>query len=227
MTKILMKMYLGLAILILYSCTLLGQNNSISYQAGYFHYNKFNLGGIRQSLLFKHHFSDRFYTSFGVFVGSATGNSVSETINDQYLLQTHFNNVTNYFGVDAFLHSKKISNGIRNDVGWGANFGYKIFSFKKINFDIFLGAYKVKTKAIIRPIVEELTFISPNGVETSYIVPIPVYHHYKAYYILFGFGADMTISKKVMLNTKFQYESDIFTGSGYNYGGSLGLSYQL
>ena len=227
MTKLLSKMYLGLVILVLCSSTLFGQNNSFSYQIGYFHYNKFNLGGLRQSLLFKHYFNDRFYTSFGLFVGSAKGWSVTETINDQYLLQTYFNNVTTYFEVDAILHSKNISNGIRNDVGWGANFGYKILSFKKINIDIFSGAYKVKTKAIIRPIVEELTFISQNGIEKSYIVPIPVYHHYKAYYILFGFGADMTISKNVMLNTKFQYETDIFTGTGYNYGGSVGLCYQL
>ena len=212
------------------------QSNSIKYYAQYYNYGLNDLGGIRQTLAYSHGLSKKLSIELQVFTGSGRGKDISSNFNKDFIVLSE-NNAGN---VPDFLNSfndyyegiysyKRISNGLKQDNGWGISLNYKLLQFSKFDLNFSIGYLVYNTKAIIRDNIIDVKISVPNypsikDYEIRY--PAAVHMNYDDGAAI----ANVNISYKFQnrlslgLSTNFNYS---MWNSGLDLGLGLSLTYNL
>ncbi len=212
------------------------QNNSIKYCAQYYNYGLNDLEGIRQTLAYSHGLSKKLSIELQVFTGSGRGKDISSNFNKDFIVLSE-NNAGN---VPDFLNSfndyyegiysyERISNGLKQDNGWGISLNYKLLQFSRIDLNFSLGYLVYNTKAIIRDNIIDLKISDPSDPSIKdYEIRYPAAVHMN--YDDGAAIANVNISYKFQnrlslgLSTNFNYS---MWNSGLDLGLGLSLTYNL
>lgn len=171
-----------------------------------------------------------------MFTGSGRGKDISSNFKKDFVVLSK-NNAGN---VPAFLYLfneyyegiysyERISNGLKQDNGWGISLNYNLLQFSKIDFNFSLGYLVYNTKAIIRDNIIDLKISDPNkpaikDYEIRY--PAAVHMNYDDGAAI----ANVNISYKFQnrlslgLSTNFNYS---MWNSGLDSGLGISLTYNL
>ncbi|MCB9308833.1 MAG: hypothetical protein H6567_02095 [Lewinellaceae bacterium] len=199
--------------------TLNAQNYGFGYNIGYVYQQKFNLSGVRHAVFIKHNFNKTVDISVGLCMGSGKGIDISESLDDDYLI-----NHTDSEGIKSI---KKTSQGISNYNAWNTIFGVKILEKKRWNFRVLGGFSKFKSEAILRPLEETIILKDNTSISREYTYPVPLYHNYSAWYLCAGLNTQYKLFNELSFEFYSMYEHDVFTNSGHNIALSLGFLYQI
>lgn len=219
-----------------FSNGLMAQFNSVKYFGQFYSYAINEMEGIRQTLTYSHRLSNKISIEGQIFTGTGRGKDISNNFQKDFALITNenYNNLPSFFIGNAVIYEgiysyKRISNGLKQDNGWGLSLNFLLIDKSKLTFDISIGYLSLETKSILRDNIIDLRVTSNfNSEITDYQIIYPTSIHLK-----FRDGAGFTrlnascrLANRISmgLNCNLNYS---FWGTGLDYGGGLGFTYYL
>ena len=215
---------------------LVSQTNSIKYFGQHYNYNLNKMSGVRQTLLYSHGLSKKISFEIQVFTGTGRGKDISNNFSEDFILMSKNNtqNVPeflisfdeNYEGIHNY---QRISEGLKQDNGWGFSINYLIIQKSKLNLELSFGYLKYNTKTIVRNNIIDLKITLPTDptikdYQISY--PASIHMNYND-----GAGFSMICANyKIKDRLSFGGNCNVnysLWGSGLDIGLGLGLVYIL
>jgi hypothetical protein len=191
------------------------------------------MNGIRQSLSYHHPIVKKISIEVQLFTGSGKGKDVSKDFQKDYVLMSkaNFENVPQalrpYNLFFEGIHSyKRISDGLRQDNGWGLTLHYKLMERKKLWINVGLGYLMYSTQSIVRNSVMDINISNPKtlgDVLQNYRIfyPASIYSDYKDGSAISTFQINYTLTERLMLGVGLNINRSFWNhyfniGSGIN-----------
>ena len=219
-------------------CTgLWAQNGEIKYFSQYYGYGINNMSGIRQTLSYAYAIGKRLSVETQVFAGSGRGKDISHNFQRDFVLisKNNYDNVPEFlfpaYSINDGIHSyQRISNGLRQDFGWGVSLNYLTYQKGPFSIDFSIGYIVYQTKAIVRDNIIELKITSPIYPEiiSDYRIDYPatIYMNYRDGAVFARSCFNYRIKDRLSLSLNANVNQSLW-GSGLDIGGGIGLSYKL
>lgn len=230
------RIILSLCYIILGTC-ISAQSGSIKYFGQFYNYGLSDMAGVRQTLTYAHPLSNRLLFEVQVFAGNGRGRDISHNFKRDFILFSKDNAdnipgfLAEFFPYYEGIHSyQRISNGLRQDYGWGLSLNYLIYKKGKFSSDISLGYLVYQTKTIVRDNIVEIKITSttfPNTI-TDYQITFPpsIFMNYRDGAGFARACINYNIKHRLSLSLNVNINQSLW-GSGIDTGGGIGFFYLI
>lgn len=231
-----LKMILCIFTALKFSLALNAQNSGLNYFAQYYNYGLNDMSGLRQTLCYSYGFSKKISIEFQLFTESGRGTDISKNFKKDFVLLSKANSgntpefLTSFNEYNEGIYSyDRISDGLKQDNGWGMSVKYLLLDESKLKVSLCLGYLVYNTKAVLTASIFDVKVSLPNDntisdYKISYPSKILMNYDDGAAFTRMDITHNMRDRLAIGLNTNINYST---WSSGIDIGIGILLAYRL
>jgi len=231
-----MKLLIIIFLSLPFTIHLHSQNSEINYFGQYYTYGLNDMNGLRQTLCYSYGFSKKISIEIQLFSGSGRGTDISKNFKKDFVLLSKGNSgntpefLTSFNEYYEGIYSyDRISDGLKQDNGWGLSMKYLILDKSKLKVSLCLGYMVYNTKAVLTANIFDVKVSLPNDntvsdYKISYPAKILMNYDDGAVFSRLDITHNLRERLSIGLNTNLNYSA---WSSGIDVGLGIILAYKL